>query len=281
MCRSYNGIMFVFFFFFSSRRRHTRLQGDWSSDVCSSDLGRSGPGFSGTSASCASIPRRRGILPTNTGRSRFAAARPWATSRDWCTRIWSAHFDTHASGVNPDSKDSRSGTSIASRMATSSSCTRKARCSVRCCVYKKSHVGIDKRERRPALQSRLTRPPQKARKHLSSCEAPHRRHLGTIPGSLAILSSLAAAAAVALEVATKHRSLTQRAHRRSPRADSALDAPIQCARQSVVIRRRNRPEYAILLAVRACGEEKRVRAGVPAATQRHSPKAVDRDRFAV
>src|SRR5205807_4205311 len=29
-----------FIFFFSSRRRHTRLQGDWSSDVCSSDLGR-------------------------------------------------------------------------------------------------------------------------------------------------------------------------------------------------------------------------------------------------
>src|SRR5256885_6083537 len=28
----------VFVFFFSSRRRHTRLQGDWSSDVCSSDL---------------------------------------------------------------------------------------------------------------------------------------------------------------------------------------------------------------------------------------------------
>src|SRR6266566_4973835 len=28
-------------FFFSSRRRHTRLQGDWSSDVCSSDLGNS------------------------------------------------------------------------------------------------------------------------------------------------------------------------------------------------------------------------------------------------
>src|SRR5256885_16471259 len=28
----------VLFFFFSSRRRHTRLQGDWSSDVCSSDL---------------------------------------------------------------------------------------------------------------------------------------------------------------------------------------------------------------------------------------------------
>src|SRR6266850_8481819 len=30
--------MYFFSFFFSSRRRHTRLQGDWSSDVCSSDL---------------------------------------------------------------------------------------------------------------------------------------------------------------------------------------------------------------------------------------------------
>src|SRR5438094_7630993 len=29
---------FRFFFFFSSRRRHTRSYGDWSSDVCSSDL---------------------------------------------------------------------------------------------------------------------------------------------------------------------------------------------------------------------------------------------------
>src|SRR5690242_21825636 len=33
-------ILFVYFFFFSSRRRHTRLTCDWSSDVCSSDLGR-------------------------------------------------------------------------------------------------------------------------------------------------------------------------------------------------------------------------------------------------
>src|SRR5437762_3991791 len=28
----------LLFFFFSSRRRHTRYIGDWSSDVCSSDL---------------------------------------------------------------------------------------------------------------------------------------------------------------------------------------------------------------------------------------------------
>src|SRR5690348_15907613 len=30
--------LLCFFFFFSSRRRHTRWTGDWSSDVCSSDL---------------------------------------------------------------------------------------------------------------------------------------------------------------------------------------------------------------------------------------------------
>src|SRR5437764_13857230 len=30
--------LFVLSFFFSSRRRHTRYIGDWSSDVCSSDL---------------------------------------------------------------------------------------------------------------------------------------------------------------------------------------------------------------------------------------------------
>src|SRR5690606_4990141 len=32
----------VCFFFFSSRRRHTRFSRDWSSDVCSSDLGQDG-----------------------------------------------------------------------------------------------------------------------------------------------------------------------------------------------------------------------------------------------
>src|SRR5437868_11960883 len=32
-------IHWCFYFFFSSRRRHTRSKRDWSSDVCSSDLG--------------------------------------------------------------------------------------------------------------------------------------------------------------------------------------------------------------------------------------------------
>src|SRR5437762_7742895 len=35
----YIAVLYVlYFFFFSSRRRHTRYIGDWSSDVCSSDL---------------------------------------------------------------------------------------------------------------------------------------------------------------------------------------------------------------------------------------------------
>src|SRR5918995_5634824 len=38
MCRSSSPALCCSLFFFSSRRRHTRLQGDWSSDVCSSDL---------------------------------------------------------------------------------------------------------------------------------------------------------------------------------------------------------------------------------------------------
>src|SRR5688572_26792129 len=32
-------VVWFFFFFFSSRRRHTRFDCDWSSDVCSSDVG--------------------------------------------------------------------------------------------------------------------------------------------------------------------------------------------------------------------------------------------------
>src|SRR5256885_11001624 len=45
-------------FFFSSRRRHTRLQGDWSSDVCSSDLAAYDGGMPVVDVSNPSIPRR-------------------------------------------------------------------------------------------------------------------------------------------------------------------------------------------------------------------------------
>src|SRR6266581_6352221 len=43
--------------FFSSRRRHTRWTGDWSSDVCSSDLG---PAHVGGGTRGHRLPQRRG-----------------------------------------------------------------------------------------------------------------------------------------------------------------------------------------------------------------------------
>src|SRR3989454_3491936 len=62
---------YCFFFFFSSRRRHTRLQGDWSSDVCSSDLPQGIPSR-GANSACPGLGSRteffshdsQGILKT-------------------------------------------------------------------------------------------------------------------------------------------------------------------------------------------------------------------------
>src|SRR5256885_4967005 len=51
-CASLRSIMF----FFSSRRRHTRLQGDWSSDVCSSDLRKWFRSWNRPSVSVRAIP---------------------------------------------------------------------------------------------------------------------------------------------------------------------------------------------------------------------------------
>src|SRR2546426_2585028 len=50
-------------FFFSSRRRHTRLQGDWSSDVCSSDLSLSARSALGPEG--RGFKSRRPDLPKN------------------------------------------------------------------------------------------------------------------------------------------------------------------------------------------------------------------------
>src|SRR5216683_6198782 len=55
--------MLCFFFFFSSRRRHTRSDRDWSSDVCSSDLGNSACDIASEAArvgASAGISLRRG-----------------------------------------------------------------------------------------------------------------------------------------------------------------------------------------------------------------------------
>src|SRR5258708_4689961 len=81
-------------FFFSSRRRHTRGSGDWSSDVCSSDL---------TTTSLPPIARSRAISARSTGHARWRRKRRrplrasqgrskssgsgrWATSATCCSR---------------------------------------------------------------------------------------------------------------------------------------------------------------------------------------------------
>src|SRR5256885_5165279 len=86
--------LFCLVFFFSSRRRHTRLQGDWSSDVCSSDLLRHagfnvfGPnrdaGRIESSKSFAKDLMRRAEIPTADFDvfTRPAAAKEWARARE-------------------------------------------------------------------------------------------------------------------------------------------------------------------------------------------------------
>src|SRR5205807_3011405 len=80
---AYN-IMSLIFFFFSSRRRHTRLQGDWSSDVCSSDLkGHCGNPVSGVAVTFAASPGSGTVTPTTpvaTGANGIAAATSWTLS---------------------------------------------------------------------------------------------------------------------------------------------------------------------------------------------------------
>src|SRR6266581_6703216 len=60
------------FFFFSSRRRHTSWTGDWSSDVCSSDLVR---------------PRRRAVWPARPGPGRATATPGGARTRSEERRV--------------------------------------------------------------------------------------------------------------------------------------------------------------------------------------------------
>src|SRR5436189_2149782 len=59
---------FFFFFFFSSRRRHTRYIGDWSSDVCSSDLARPAEDQLAKVAGVEPLEPGRGRPPADPGR---------------------------------------------------------------------------------------------------------------------------------------------------------------------------------------------------------------------
>src|SRR4051794_41293189 len=81
-----------FFFFFSSRRRHTRWTGDWSSDVCSSDL------------TC------RYWSPGVCSRGRVAPPAPWSTRPATST----GRSDTTAATALPAARISRAATRVGS-----------------------------------------------------------------------------------------------------------------------------------------------------------------------
>src|SRR6266446_3200171 len=71
-------------FFFSSRRRHTRLQGDWSSDVCSSDL-KLFP-LSQAASLRANIPGTAVVLLINEQGEKEKGRDEWHFS--WCSFLW-------------------------------------------------------------------------------------------------------------------------------------------------------------------------------------------------
>src|SRR5205807_6592066 len=70
-------LSFIFFFFFSSRRRHTRLQGDWSSDVCSSDL------LSCVRRASSTAPLGRPRVLVSRSRSRLSSRLFFQTAARW------------------------------------------------------------------------------------------------------------------------------------------------------------------------------------------------------
>src|SRR5436305_8205305 len=81
-----------FFFFFSSRRRHTRCGRDWSSDVCSSDLGGDGlaPEPRGVDAGAVALLQGagRGVPPPLIVRIRQLGRRPLRSEERRVGKEW-------------------------------------------------------------------------------------------------------------------------------------------------------------------------------------------------
>src|SRR5690606_40602364 len=77
---------------FSSRRRHTRFSRDWSSDVCSSDLGGSSLGWAGGAALGVKLAAPDRDVVCFTGDGSFFFINP--SSVYWCARRYQAPFLT-------------------------------------------------------------------------------------------------------------------------------------------------------------------------------------------
>src|SRR5256885_8830716 len=82
---------FLSVFFFSSRRRHTRLQGDWSSDVCSSDLQRSM-----TAATASGTLRERVAMGSASVSSTRAASASGVDAWNGCTPVAYSYITTRS-----------------------------------------------------------------------------------------------------------------------------------------------------------------------------------------
>src|SRR5579859_5190803 len=83
-------------FFFSSRRRHTSFDCDWSSDVCSSDLGagRISHGWDGDAEGGGAHQERTAFGEDDPGRQQYFV---WAG----CLSAAGAEFSVHARGGGP------------------------------------------------------------------------------------------------------------------------------------------------------------------------------------
>src|SRR5437879_6658019 len=79
---------FTLGFFFSSRRRHTRYIGDWSSDVCSSDLLQRGDPRVSLLLQCGGRPGRRGLLGSGSIEDRSEERR---VGKECRSRWWRYH----------------------------------------------------------------------------------------------------------------------------------------------------------------------------------------------
>src|SRR5437879_7188440 len=95
-------------FFYSSRRRHTRYIGDWSSDVCSSDL----------------VSYNSGILPMNTISGEVGATISWGGDKGTEVSVYASGSASDDNGnkadvtveVNGRSEERRVGKECRARM---------------------------------------------------------------------------------------------------------------------------------------------------------------------
>src|SRR6185312_17527544 len=93
-----------FFFFFSSRRRHTRSDRDWSSDVCSSDLGATLTlGFGGIISALHAYGQESGAAGASSAQlaqQQFSDAQAIKGAREQITQAETAAAQSAASYAN-------------------------------------------------------------------------------------------------------------------------------------------------------------------------------------